>query len=88
MPEVAPLRSVAVLLRLSFIWYVDPDSVVPSVTVPTKMPRPVPCSMSSQDARVRPLVASTTVCWRLGVWSVRMPSVTTSYARTGLAPAA
>ena len=48
------------------------------VTVPTKMPLPVPFSISSKDSSVAPVSASTMVCSLLGVWSARMPSVSTS----------
>jgi len=52
--------------------------VVPMVTLPTKMPLPVPFSISSKDNSVAPVSASTMVCILLGVWSARTPSVTTS----------
>src|SRR5690349_15414953 len=38
---------------------------------------------SSHEERTAPLLASTTVCRRLGVWSAFTPSVTTSHARRG-----
>ncbi len=54
------------------------DSVVPTVTVPTKIPLPVPSTTSSQPVSVAPESASTTE-WNLdGVWSAVKPSVTTS----------
>ncbi len=90
LPLVPLFRLVVYMLPRvgSFIWYVDPDSEVPMVTLPTKTPVPVPVSMPSHFWMTSPVVASVTTCSLLGVPSFWTPATTVSHARRGLLSAA
>src|SRR5690348_3939037 len=67
----------------SFRSHDEPDWMELRVTVPEYIELPVPFFTSSQEVMTAPVLASTTVCSRLGVWSARIPSVTTSHASRG-----
>src|SRR4051794_31542579 len=82
-----PMSVVYVLPRVgSLSWYVEPDSVSCSGTVPEYSDVPEPSTVSTCCSRrsTWPERASTYVASRLGVPSAWTPPVTTSHARRGV----